>query len=68
MLTHYIDLAMHKANYELLEDRTFYGEIPDCRGVWATAQTLEACQVKLARCFRRMDYFRTSLGSYFTDT
>ncbi|MDF5723363.1 MAG: type II toxin-antitoxin system HicB family antitoxin [Rhizonema sp. PD37] len=47
MLTHYIDLAMHKANYELLEDGTFYGEIPDCRGVWANAQTLEACREDL---------------------
>ena len=47
MLTHYIDLAMHKANYELLEDETFYGEIPDCRGVWANAQTLEACREDL---------------------
>ena len=29
MLTQYIQAAMHRATYELLEDGTFYGEIPD---------------------------------------
>lgn len=47
MLTHYIHTAMHKATYELLEDGTFYGEIPDCPGVWANATTLEACREEL---------------------
>lgn len=31
MLTNYIGTAMHKATYELLEDGTFYGEIPECQ-------------------------------------
>lgn len=44
MLTHYINTAMHKATYELLEDGTFYSEIPECPGVWANAVTLEACR------------------------
>ncbi len=44
MLTDYIHAAMHKATYELLEDGTFYSEIPDFPGVWANAQTLEACR------------------------
>ncbi|MBW4615742.1 MAG: type II toxin-antitoxin system HicB family antitoxin [Desmonostoc vinosum HA7617-LM4] len=47
MLTNYINIAMHKATYELLEDGTFYGEIPDCQGVWANAATLEACRENL---------------------
>ncbi|BAY60839.1 hypothetical protein NIES22_08990 [Calothrix brevissima NIES-22] len=47
MLTDYINTAMHKATYELLEDRTFYSEIPDCPGVWANAATLEACREDL---------------------
>jgi hypothetical protein len=33
MLTKYIEVAMHRATYELLEDGTFYGKIPDCQGV-----------------------------------
>ena len=47
MLTNYILAAMHKATYELLEDGTFYGEIPDCQGVLANAATLEACREDL---------------------
>ncbi|MEA5507613.1 type II toxin-antitoxin system HicB family antitoxin [Halotia wernerae UHCC 0503] len=47
MLTNYIHTAMHKATYELLEDGTFYGEIPECKGVWANAVTLEACREDL---------------------
>ncbi|MBD2306592.1 type II toxin-antitoxin system HicB family antitoxin [Chroococcidiopsis sp. FACHB-1243] len=47
MLTKYIETAMHRATYELLEDGTFYGRIPDCQGVWANAETLEACRDEL---------------------
>ncbi len=47
MLTKYIEAAMHRATYELLEDRTFYGRIPECQGVWAAAETLEACRDEL---------------------
>jgi predicted RNase H-like HicB family nuclease len=47
MLTHYIQTAMHQAVYELLEDGTFYGEIPTCPGVLSNAPTLEACRDEL---------------------
>ncbi|WP_392532665.1 type II toxin-antitoxin system HicB family antitoxin [Nostoc sp. C117] len=47
MLINYIRTAMHKATYELLEEGTFYGEIPECQGVWANAATLEACREEL---------------------
>ena len=47
MLTEYIQAAMSKARYEILDDGTYYGEIPPCRGVWATAKTLEACRREL---------------------
>ncbi|MDZ8107859.1 MAG: type II toxin-antitoxin system HicB family antitoxin [Nostoc sp. DedQUE12a] len=47
MLTSYIRTAMYKATYELLEDGTFYGEIPECQGVWTNATTLEACREDL---------------------
>jgi predicted RNase H-like HicB family nuclease len=38
---------MAKARYKLLEDGTFFGEIPSLRGVWANAKTLEACREEL---------------------
>ncbi|HSL82564.1 MAG TPA: type II toxin-antitoxin system HicB family antitoxin, partial [Thermoanaerobaculia bacterium] len=48
MLTAYIEAAMHKAAYEILaEDGSFYGEIAVCNGVFANAETLEACRDQL---------------------
>lgn len=48
MLTEYIQAAMSRAKYEILEDdQTFYGFIPECLGVWANEETLEACRDEL---------------------
>ncbi|RIK43212.1 MAG: hypothetical protein DCC55_06275 [Chloroflexi bacterium] len=47
MLTAYIQAAMRHAHYELLEDNTFYGEIPSFQGVFANADTLESCREQL---------------------
>jgi len=48
MLTSYIRAAMRQARYEIVEDDgSFYGEIPAIPGVWANAQTLEACREEL---------------------
>ena len=47
MLTQYIQSAMRRATYEMLSDGTFYGEIPGLAGVYANAQTLEACREQL---------------------
>jgi predicted RNase H-like HicB family nuclease len=47
MLTSYIRAAMRLAKYEILEDQTYYGEIPDFQGVWANADSLEACREEL---------------------
>ena len=48
MLTNYIQAAMRHARYEILADTNeYYGEIPDCQGVYATAATLEECRAQL---------------------
>lgn len=48
MLTDYIQAAMRKAQYEILPDREgFFGNIPELQGVWANADTLEACREEL---------------------
>lgn len=49
MITQYIQAAMRKAKYEILEgNEGFYGEIPGFQGVWANASTLEGCREELA--------------------
>jgi predicted RNase H-like HicB family nuclease len=48
MLTTYVRAAMHHARYEILpDDGTYYGEIDGFQGVWANADTLEACRDEL---------------------
>ena len=47
MLTEYVQKKMEQAKYKLLGDRTYFGEIPGLRGVWANARTLEECRREL---------------------
>ncbi len=48
MLTDYIEAAMRHAKYEILpDDNSYYGEIPECNGVWANELTLEECRKDL---------------------
>jgi len=49
MICEYIEAAMKRAHYELIDDEEpFYGEVPELQGVWATGQTLEECRQNLA--------------------
>ena len=43
MLSEYFDKAIEQAGYKLLENRTYFGEIPDSPGVWSNEATLEKC-------------------------
>jgi predicted RNase H-like HicB family nuclease len=48
MLTEYIEEALKKAKYEIIDDEEpYYGEVPELKGVWATGKTLEECRKKL---------------------
>jgi predicted RNase H-like HicB family nuclease len=48
MLTEYIQAAMRRAKYEIVEDdNSYYGHIPGIRGLWANAATLEDCRAQL---------------------
>ena len=43
MLINYINAAIRLAKYEILEDGSYYGEIPGFQGVYANAATLGEC-------------------------
>ena len=61
MLTDYIRAAMRRARYEILsDDGTFYGEIPGFNGVYANAETLEACREELEEVLEEWILFRIS--------
>ncbi len=47
-MTAYIDAALRKAHYEILpEGEGYFGVIEGLQGVWAQADTLEACREEL---------------------
>ncbi|HEY3138131.1 MAG TPA: type II toxin-antitoxin system HicB family antitoxin, partial [Blastocatellia bacterium] len=61
MLTKYIQAAMRQAKYEILsDDGTFYGEIPGFEGVYANADSLEACREELEEVLEEWILFRVS--------
>ena len=49
MFAEYIQAAMDKATYEIIDDPkpSFYGEVPELQGLWATGKTLEECRKNL---------------------
>lgn len=47
ILSEYIDLAMAQATYDKLEDNSFAGRIPACKGVIAFGTTLRGCENEL---------------------
>jgi predicted RNase H-like HicB family nuclease len=50
---------MKHAHYEILsDDRTYYGEIPECQGVYVNAPTLEQCRTELAEVLEDWLLFR----------
>ena len=52
MLTAYIEEAMRQATYERIEDGSVFGSIPGFAGLWADADTEEACQRELRDAWR----------------
>lgn len=47
ILSEYVDRAMAQAVYDKLEDGTFSGRIPSCKGVLAFGATLRECADEL---------------------
>ena len=61
MLTNYISSAMKYAHYEILEDdKSYYGEVKECPGVYANAKTLEECRNELEQTLEDWVLFRVA--------
>jgi len=59
MLTQYINSAMQRAHYEILEDdKSYYGEVKECPGVYANAKALEECRNELEQTLEDWVLFR----------
>ena len=44
MLTEYIYKKLNQAQYKILDDGHYFGEIPGLQGVWASEKNLEECR------------------------
>jgi len=63
MIAAYIDKAMRKAHYEIIDDpEPYYGDIPGVEGVWATGKSLERCREKLAEALEDWVFFSIAKG------
>ncbi len=63
MLTQYMNEALDRARYELIDDEEpYYGEIPEIQGVWATGKTLEGCRRNLAAALEDWLFFSIARG------
>ena len=47
ILSEYVQAAMAEATYERIQDGTYSGRIPSCKGVVAFAESREACETEL---------------------
>ncbi len=48
MINQFLDQNLKRAKYRILEDGTYFGEVPKFRGVWANAKNLEMCRQELS--------------------
>lgn len=59
MLTEYIQSGLSLAKYEILpDDKEYYGEIPECQGVYASGVSLETCREELREVLEEWVLFR----------
>lgn len=63
MLLEYVQEALNKAHYEMIEDEEpFYAEVPGLPGVWATGTTLEQCRENLREVIAGWSNVRLTQG------
>jgi predicted RNase H-like HicB family nuclease len=59
MLSEYLQAALRHARYEILrDDGTYYGEVPECHGVYANTTRLEECREELREVLEEWILFR----------
>ncbi|MCL4386252.1 MAG: type II toxin-antitoxin system HicB family antitoxin [Cyanobacteria bacterium] len=64
MLSDYIYKAIEGAVYDKLEDGTFAGRIPFCKGVIAFAPTLKKCEEELHSVFEKWVFLGIKMGHH----
>ena len=61
MFNEYIEKKMKTARYKIIEDGSYFGEIPGVTGVWANSKKLETCRQELKEVLE--DWFLLKIQS-----
>ena len=61
-LTDYINSALAEAEYDKLEDGSFVGRVPKCKGVIAFAKSLRKCEDELRSTLEDWIFVGIKLG------
>ena len=63
MFAEYIQAALDKAEYKLIDDpEPVFGEVPELEGVWATGSTVEECRKELISVIEGWIALRLRMG------
>ena len=62
ILTGYVESALSQAEYDKLEDGTYSGRIPPCKGVIAFGKTLRECEDELRSTLEDWIFVGLKLG------
>ena len=62
ILSEYVSQAMALAQYDKLDDGSFTGRIPECKGVLAFAPTLRECEQELQSVLEDWVWLGLKLG------
>ncbi len=62
MLSEYINKKLQSARYKILRDGSYFGEISNLRGVWASAKSLEKCREQLREVLEDWLLLKVSFG------
>lgn len=64
MLTEFISKKLKEAQYKILKNGYYFGEIPALRGVWASAKNLEDCRQELQEVLEDWLLLKIKTGDY----
>lgn len=63
MICQYLEAALERAHYEIIDDEeSYYGEVTELPGVWASGKSLEECRKNLAEVIEGWVLLRLSRG------
>lgn len=67
MISEFVEKKLKGAKYKILGDKTYFGEIPGLRGVWANAKNLEDCRQELKEALEDWLLFKLKDGDAIPD-